>query len=317
MLSVLCTLLALLASASTSTVSAASEFTLLIDVSDGLSFNISSTTDPSSYWLKSGQSSGTFRNKAETLSVADKSLLLFNTSTSKGRDIIGSYVRTRVIWTGNTATNPPKESFFETNFRVYDSLGPNYDALGVVFEQRWPTGANDTSNGDTASVLSSFPSFEIPDSPTNPEIGLLQWTSPFSQSYVLQPWAMSAPHWNKLQIQNGTAAGPIALFKNGNPFKVGDNRASMLSSFNSFMDTSPQQVDNELRYGVMGTMKYIPSDYAADTFLYLAPTPLTETVTAWGDVLLRFYGKSKEATYAEDQFTTNYIGYATDNGAFY
>jgi hypothetical protein len=36
---------------------------------------------------------------------------------------------------------------------------------------------------------------------------------------------------------------------------------------------------------------------------------------AWGDALLSTYGKSREATYRDH--TLQYVGYSTDNGAYY
>jgi hypothetical protein len=42
---------------------------------------------------------------------------------------------------------------------------------------------------------------------------------------------------------------------------------------------------------------------------------ITNNVLQWGNVMLRQYGKRRLAMY--DDFTTAWLGYATDNGAYY
>jgi hypothetical protein len=124
----------------------------LLDISIDATLGNYTVSVGGSAWLESGatwMSAG-----GHTFSSADGSLRLKGTTTAVGADVGGAFNETSLMWVCSDVAATP----FVTAFRTYG-------ATHVVFESRWPLGAEDTSSGvsggDRQKVLSSFPSFRV------------------------------------------------------------------------------------------------------------------------------------------------------------
>jgi hypothetical protein len=63
-------------------------------------------------------------------------------------------------------------------------------------------------------------------------------------------------------------------------------------------------------------MTAVPVGYSMSFVIAQSPKGgVNAAFEAWGDRLLQRYGKSRDVTY--NDFSLNYLGYSTDNGAFY
>jgi len=98
------------------------------------------------------------------------------TVLSSGSDPLGKHTRydTTYASSGTTTT-------MVATARVYDQH--------IVFSQSFPTGANNTANGDRDTTLSTFPSFAVEDSHVTGERGYLQCTGDMVGSgYQVGKW---------------------------------------------------------------------------------------------------------------------------------
>ncbi len=107
-----------------------------------------------------------------------------------------------------------------------------------------------------------------------------------------------------------SGAGPIVVFTHDLSASIVISAFSNFMAHNQYYDT-----DNSiLYYGVMGSVQSIPAGYVIETIIY-AGEGINSVMLGWGDVLLQQYGKERDA-YKRD-FTLRYLGYSTDNGAYY
>ena len=236
-----------------------------------------------------------------TFSTADSTLGLASTKEHQGQDSLGRFRATTLTWT--TKSSPPLT--FLTTYRVY-SHPMNPDATqSIVFEQQWVTGAAGTAAGNSDSVLSAFPTFR-PAAAAVP-LGAMQWVGDFNLNQV---FVFAGPN-SSLPLAKGGPSGPIVLF---------DKRgavSAVLSSFSSFMSASnvASKDGQTVEFGVAGSMTSVPAGYSLETIAVFDDRGISQSVLTWGDALLRRYGKRREAY--QDDFTNVWLGYATDNGAFY
>ena len=69
-------------------------------------------------------------------------------------------------------------------------------------------------------------------------------------------------------------------------------------------------------YGLQGSITAVPADYSLSFVIAESSAGgVNAAFEEWGDKLLHRYGKSREMTYRD--FSLNYLGYSTDNGAYY
>jgi len=114
---------------------------------------------------------------------------------------------------------------------------------------------------------------------------------------------------NKTDIGTGIAgSGPVVVFSQSL------NTSIVLSAFSNFMAHSQTFVNSTLGYGIMGGVTSVPKGYSISTILSIG-TGINSAMDSWGDVLLQEYKKDRYA-YKRD-LAMQYLGYSTDNGAFY
>jgi hypothetical protein len=212
-----------------------------------------------------------------------------------GVDSIGEYNETSCVW---TTTGPGGEATFVTAFRVYTTVN------AVRFLQSFPQGASSTNTSDRNTLISSFPSFARDES-----FGFLSYSGDFLKYTAAGVWTNTSA-WNEVTISSGLMSGPTLLFKAASPLDV-----ATLAPFDEFMAASQMSVDNQLQMGVLGSITSLPVDYTLSTLLYLGSSGIHSTIQEWGTLMRQEYGKKDRGFDADE--TVNWLGYNTDNGAYY
>ena len=215
-------------------------------------------------------------------------LSLVRNSSTSGSDVLGSFERVAHTWRTDGGL------VFETAARRY--------ASALVFEQRFHTAASRTGGG---GLVSSFPTFGLPAAAERPPRYFVQWDGDMAgQLYKAGTWAAGARVGGGLV---GTA--PLVVFAE-------DLRTSaVVSPLSSFMVAAAQPSRDGVAYGVLGSVASVPAGFGVETVV-VASRGVREAMLSWGDALLRYHGKRREAAWARDA-TLRHLGYATDNGAYY
>ncbi|CAF3533440.1 unnamed protein product [Rotaria socialis] len=113
-------------------------------------------------------------------------------------------------------------------------------------------------------------------------------------------------------IKSGMQAGPIVLF---DLTERAQGDVVILSPFSHFMATSLSQRENMLEYGVMGSMSSVPANYNHSMIVFYSPLGVNEAMREWGQSMRRAFNRTME--HRLNDITINYLGYYTDNGAYY
>eukprot|EP01065_Artemidia_motanka_P043655 TRINITY_DN6088_c2_g1_i1.p1 TRINITY_DN6088_c2_g1~~TRINITY_DN6088_c2_g1_i1.p1 ORF type:complete len:802 (+),score=237.62 TRINITY_DN6088_c2_g1_i1:100-2505(+) len=113
----------------------------------------------------------------------------------------------------------------------------------------------------------------------------------------------------KAAIGSGiSGTGPVVVF---DEFL---NTSLVLSPFGTPMAVNQVFNGTSISYGVSGGVKSIPNGFSVSTIVSLG-SGVNSAMDSWGDVLLAATGKQRYA-YKRD-LAMQYIGYSTDNGAYY
>jgi hypothetical protein len=123
-----------------------------------------------------------------------------------------------------------------------------------------------------------------------------------------------AGNWNSSSkvIHSGFRGGPVVVF---NETQRGEGDILILSPFSRFMATSLTQTNNILEYGVMGSMPSITPNYNHSFIIFYSPHGINQGVREWGQTMQKAYNRTNQ--YRINDLTINYLGYYTDNGAYY
>jgi hypothetical protein len=272
-------------------------------------------------WLRSAPT--TVRAGGKNYSTVDASLVLVSNHSATGCDAIGDFSSTTIAYTAGSVP-------FETEFRVYTT-----PVSAVVFEQRFPDGAQDTANNcshSQATLLSAFPAFaldaEAAARPQGPQ-AYVQFAGrgvPTAGGCQMGPWPPNPRDMSAHSCQSGgsldhvspaanrlaggwEAAGAIALFDGQ------ANATLVLSPHAAF--TTTQAVHTEegvLAFGPRGSIESVPTGFTAGA-IAVAGSGIGRTMRQWGLALMRKGGKDPNAWKAD--YSLKYLGYTTDNGAYY
>ncbi|CAF4204876.1 unnamed protein product [Rotaria sp. Silwood2] len=159
-------------------------------------------------------------------------------------------------------------------------------------------------------VRTVFPSFYIEQIDKNDQRGYFTF-----EGEMTGDDNKHAGWWNPSSkvIQSGIQGGPIVLF---NLSQQGEGDILVLSPFSRFMATSLSQTNsNTLEYGVMGSMLSIPANYNHSMIVFYSSQGINEGIREWGQLMQREYTRTNQ--HRLNDLTINYLGYYTDNGAYY
>ena len=224
---------------------------------------------------------------AKTYCAGDSTLKVVKTETYNGTDAYGTFAASTTQW-GPVA--------FRTTVFTYD------DGETVLYRQEFPTGLNGTNVSSNDALVSQYPSFVVEGVTTTP--GYLQYRG------AMLGASYKVGHTQDISDMAGGLenSGPLVLFSN--------TTSLVISSASQFMAHSQALQDSKnVAFGVMGGVTSIPAGFTLDTIVSLGDGSPAKSMHRWGEKLLRRYGKDRET--AASDFTTNYLGYSTDNGAWY
>ena len=239
-------------------------------------------------WLQSGPVA--FRDGDTWYSSDDNSLKLDNMDNVTQEDF--------VAWTFTWVAVSNASCKTTTYAKIYT----NHPV--VVFGQVFDTGAAAGSkDGSPDKLRSSFPTFEN----TGAELGSIVFGGgQVSQAYI--------GRWPSSSLYEGEDGGyPVVLFDEAMENTI------VLSPLNTFMSSLQATWTTTAKelvfgFGIMDSVKEIPEEYAYETVL-VAGQNVTDTMMKWGKFMQRFYNRDDSYRYSD--YTINYLGYWTDNGACY
>eukprot|EP01084_Bolivina_argentea_P145762 255414_1 len=244
-------------------------------------------------WLTSGTTG--FRNQNEWVS------LQFNhTKNITGQDIIGAYTEFIIVW--NNAKN--SSNIYETIIRQY----PNEPDI-IIFTQSFPTGTTKATTNNPDKIISSFPSFLI----NNKNLGYVKWSG--QQIGGNTQIGIFDSQVNKAKIQGGRIeTGPMALFNQNM------TECIVISALTDHMAASDFTANNtEIQYGLIGNISTINPGFRISFILSGTRNGggVNTAMKRWGDFQLRHAGGKQRGNSHLRDYTLNYLGYSTDNGAYY
>ena len=269
-------------------------------------------------WFSS--SSVFFRAEGKVFSTSDSTLQFIGARKSFGNDQLGKFEKYSLEWRSSCETY----SFFGNIFEYENA---------IIFEQEFPNSIENTTSGDCDSVISSYPSFDLDDSNNRQGTGFAQWVSWYyndedtndDNEELNRRRALVAPgfdsplvgKWNDVtaDLSGGMGgSGVLCVFEAG----AAPNRAIVISPFNNFMSASHVLFPEEksLNYGVMGNVTKISADFSLKTVMYFG-TGINGAMREWGAMMRGYYGKEDANVAYEKDVTLQYLGFTTDNGAYY
>ncbi|XP_071834017.1 uncharacterized protein [Apostichopus japonicus] len=213
---------------------------------------------------------------------------------SRGYDShLGAFTKTSLTWQADDSA----KTEVVTSFNMFE------DSPAITFTQDFShAGIHGSSVGDENKVCTSFPSFTVTKT-MNSALGFMSYGHIFIHDVAVGSWNSSSK-----DVQSGLYGGPLAIFD-----KTGST--IVMSAFNEFMASSvyydPSQ--NAVMQGVMGKVKEIPKGYKLQTVIHFG-MGLKKAWFGWGNLLLKNYGTKR---WTDTDPSLKYLGYWTDNGAFY
>jgi len=239
-----------------------------------------------------------YYNEWTKKSTKDGSLKLDTQTSGSGSDATGVFKSTTLTWDGGR---------FVTTFKQY--------ADAIVFEQAFPMGAKGTSPNSSVpygardDVSTFFPVFNGGKAKTD-TVGFLSFAGDMTGSEYVYGKGMNQA--GSIGMPSGVkGTGPVIFFDEA------ATTSAVVSSFSQFMAASSQYDKGQLSFGVQGSITEFPAGYSLSFVLSLGPKGggVNAGMEAWGNKLLAVYGKDRAVTYRD--YALNYLGYSTDNGAFY
>jgi hypothetical protein len=250
-----------------------------------------------------------------------------------------------------SSTSSRRQPYFQTSIRLYyqprkeqkHNEGPP-SFMTIVFTQRYPRGTDDCGTSENTKgrpqLRSTFPNFKFSG------LKYYSYHGRFLKTHRTGTFGSTTANITTNNVQEGIETGPILLFQdlssdnnNNNQSRPRRQQVGILSHYNQFMTQSTviNTSNGSIQMGVVDTMCPLPPNFEASTILVLHKGPsIHNAVRHWGDHLRSKYMKSLflsgEMTkgtsvthetsivprrYHDQDYTTRYLGYSTDNGAYY
>lgn len=245
-------------------------------------------------WFNSGPVM--LRNAGKRYTSEDGTLLFRSYAQSTGEDVWGTFNATSLVWKTSDGLN------FVTHINSYQN------APILTFVQEFTDGVTGASNNNlTNETISSFPTLLIEE--LDLSRGSLTYNSAFAQYVAVEEWSPSVP------LAGGIDGGtPLVIFDSAMQNTV------VISPANTFMTASqstwqPKTSSSPaVGFGIISSVDTVPPHYYFSTVL-VGGQNVTGTMDTWGQLLRTLY--KKDDTTRRNDFSNNYLGYWTDNGACY
>ena len=186
---------------------------------------------------------------------------------------------------------------FKGRARRYGALEASYAvyADAVVFTQRFPDGATVSPRG-VDGLASEWPAL----GPSAQRLGVLTFGGRFMETSRATKWTGAG------SVESGAYGGPFVLFDGKGDALV----VSAATEFAAHSHAASTQNASAVAFGVLGSVTNIPRGFAVATVLTLGRDGITAAVRTHGQALLA-------GTVRPPDFAARYLGYSTDNGAYY
>ncbi|XP_067662767.1 uncharacterized protein [Haliotis asinina] len=295
-------LLVIVAILTASNVCTAQDFAVNVDTSDG-SFYV---VVQGKTWLESGPYF--FRADGDIFSFADGSLLLVKHSQSSGVDLIGQWNSNSFVYQAGSTQIEASIVQYKPDPSIFTYNDPALPF--VLFKQKFITGSNNTAAASVSETISGFPSIALEE--VDVPMGYLYFAgNQFgSQNMEANQWGDTT-----FDILYGHGSGPLALFdrsKTANTLIITPASEFMASSM---YHQNNHKGKNNVFWGVMGGVNTVPKDFETSYIMFCGNQGINKAFVSWGQILQTWYGH-KEG-FVKSDMTINYLGYWTDNGAYY
>ncbi|XP_064616875.1 uncharacterized protein LOC135480876 [Liolophura sinensis] len=263
-------------------------FYIRVNTDGSYSIQLGNTT-----WLNSAPTF--FNSDGEVFTRADGSLILINTMDVIGTDNLGKWKASNFHYVAGSTQIMAGIKQYTDPYRPC-----------VIFSQTYLYEGRNTSASSENAVIGGFPGFNVEGQ--KGDLGYLSYGGMMvaDTDKVIGLW-----HNTTVNIEDGLEGGPIAIYdKHGN--------VVIISPFSQFMAASNWHdgvLGGSVYWGIMGDVDRVPAGFTMETIVYYGNAGINKAFQGWGDILRTKYGKS--SSYKRSDFTINYLGYWTDNGAFY
>ena len=226
-----------------------------------------------------------------------------------------------------SSKNQPKEVLMLAKIRLYaDDF--------IVFEQFFPHQLTQTASPSGADdIITSFPSFVI--AKDDEGVGFAQWISWFYENLNTTSTATATrivdQHHRKTLVAPGFTSPQLAEWNDNTVLlggvggsgvnlvfdETGRNTATMSAFSNPMVISHISPEVGTLKYGIMGNVTNIPAQYSIQMLLSFHNEGINEGIVKWGQILRQKYQKLDANHARSKDITLQYLGYTTDNGAYY
>jgi len=245
-------------------------------------------------WLDSGLTN--FRNNGDwaKLTVAGTKKLV-------GNDKFGDYNELIVIYKDES------EYMFNIHFKMY----PNNTDL-LVLSQSFPNGTMNSAVGNRDEIMTSFPSIKL--STLNPgDLGYVHFQGSMSGDGT----HVGGLNPSTNGINGGlTNTSPLGIFNADNCIIISALTDHMAINDGVYTDSNNNK---EMRWGLLGNISSVPKDYVVSFIISSTRNNggPNEAMMNWGDRQLRYNGNKERGNAHSRDYALQYLGYSTDNGAYY
>ncbi|MFX0006843.1 MAG: hypothetical protein ACFFAV_08955 [Candidatus Hermodarchaeota archaeon] len=171
------------------------------------------------------------------------------------------------------------------NFAIKHYTNENF----IIFELSIPKGLENTSSGKTSQVITSFPSF-------------------INKNFNFRVFTYRNKVFCPPSRKIGATSAPVLLYDN-------NQNCFVISPLDGFLNTLiSEDKENRLNCGIQGEIKALPKEFS-QKYILLFNKGLNQSIKRLGDILLKFHDSKRKNLYAN--IVTSYLGYWTDNGAYY
>lgn len=157
-----------------------------------------------------------------------------------------------------------------------------------VFMHSFPDALHNISTGDFEKPAFEYPAIAVE--------AKFQHALSFQMTPLLPPTMKASP-----------SHGPLVLYAD-------DGEAIVFAPLDGFFESVITFKKGKIRYGVAGEIDAIPAGWE-HPFVMARGHGINATIEYWGDVLREHHGKERADRYAD--IGLSYLGYWTDNGAYY
>ncbi|XP_048245143.1 uncharacterized protein LOC124119103 isoform X1 [Haliotis rufescens] len=268
---------------------------LSLTITDDDDYNLNINGRP---WLFS--ESTFFRADGRMFSVEEGTLTLISVTNRSGVDRMGQWNSVDFLYKAGSHQ-------MQTSVMYY--IQPIYPL--VLFKQKYLDDVHDASATLRDETISGFPSFQVVDK-SDIGLGYLSYGGMMTGDTRRKfgKWGEVMTDYNQ-----GITDGPLAIFdknQTATTFVISPASKFMIASM---WHKSVLNVQGAAHWGLLGSVDDVPQDFEMMTIAYCGGQGINKALEDWGTFLQHYYGRDDR--YVKSDLTVNYIGYWTDNGAYY